>query len=112
MKTPSEPTATGVLALVTAKPGVTREQVMKFMPAEIRATVRLYLDGTIRQWYSRGDGKGAVFLLDCKGEDEAHAVLDGLPLAAENLVDHQVIPVGPLMPLGALLGEARQPPIK
>src|SRR5207245_6311002 len=89
MKTANEHKTAGVLVLVTAKPGVTREQVMKFMPSEIRATVRLYLDGTIRQWYSRGDGKGVVFILDCKDTDEAHAVTDGLPLSAENLVDHQ-----------------------
>jgi len=108
MKTANEPKTTGVLVLITAKPGVTREQVMKFMPAEIRATVRLYLDGTIRQWYSRGDGKGAVFVLDCKDADEAHAVIDGLPLSAENLMDHQFISIGPLMPLGALLAGAPQ----
>ena len=81
---------------------------MKFMPAEIRATVRLHLDGTIRQWYSRGDGKGVVFILDSKDADEAHAVMDGLPLSAENLMDHQFIPIGPLMPLGLLAG-APQP---
>jgi hypothetical protein len=39
----STSTTTGVFALLKAKPGVTREQVMHFMPAEIRATVRLYL---------------------------------------------------------------------
>jgi hypothetical protein len=94
---------TGVLVLLTAKPGVTREQVMKFMPAEIRATVRLYLDGKIRQWYSRGDGKGVVFILDCKDAAEAHSLIDGLPLSGENLMDHEFIPIGPLMPLGALL---------
>jgi hypothetical protein len=109
MKTANELKTTGVLVLVTAKPGVTREQVMKFMPAEIRATVRLYLDGTIRQWYARGDGKGVVFILDCKDADEAHAVMDGLPLSAENLMDHQFIPIGPLMPLGALLAGAPHP---
>jgi hypothetical protein len=108
MKTANEPKTTGVLALVTAKPGVTREQVMKFIPAEIRATVRLYLDGRIRQWYSRGDGKGVVFILDCKDADEAHAVMDGLPLSAENLMDHQFVPIGPLMPLGALLAGVPQ----
>ena len=105
-----EPKTTGVLVLITAKPGVTREQVMKFMPAEIRATVRLYLDGTIRQWYSRGDGKGVVLILDCKDAAEAHALIDGLPLSAENLMDHEFIPIGPLMPLAALLGGA--PPQK
>lgn len=103
-----EPKTTGVLVLLTAKPGVTRDQIMKIMPAEIRATVRLYLDGTIRQWYSRGDGKGVVLILDCKGVPEAHAVIDGLPLSSENLMDHEFISIGPLMPLGALVGSTPQ----
>ena len=94
---------TGVLVLMTAKPGVTREQVMKFIPSEIRATVRLYLDGKIRQWFSRSDNRGVVFLLDCKDTAEAHTLIDALPLSAENLLDHEFIPVGPLLPLGALL---------
>ena len=54
----SAPTATGVFALLKAKPGVTRERVMAIMPAEIRATVQLYLDGKIREWYSRRQGRG------------------------------------------------------
>jgi hypothetical protein len=54
----SAPTATGVFALLKAKPGLTRERVMAIMPAEIRATVQLYLDGKIREWYSREDGRG------------------------------------------------------
>ena len=45
--------------------------------------MRLYLNGPIRQWYSRGDSKGVVFMLDCKDVAEAHAVMDGLPLSAE-----------------------------
>jgi hypothetical protein len=49
---------------------------MKVMPAEIRATVKLYLDGKIRQWYSRGDGRGVVHFLDVKSVEEAHAVMD------------------------------------
>src|SRR5579859_2862291 len=93
---------TGVLVLLTAKPGVTREQVMKLMPAEIRATVRLYLEGKVQQWYARGDGKGAVFILDCKDVAEAEALITGLPLTGENLMDHEFIPVGPLKPLGLL----------
>ncbi len=102
------PKTTGVLVLLTAKSGVTREQVMKIMPAEIRATVQLYLDGRIQQWYSRGDGKGVVLILDCKDAAEAHAMMDGLPLSKENLMDHEFIPIGPLMPLGALLVGASQ----
>jgi hypothetical protein len=98
------PRVTEVLVIQTAKRGVTAEQVMAVMPSEIRATVRLYLDGTIRQWYSRGDGKGVVFLVDAKTEDQARAIMDTLPLAKEQLMDHQYVPVGPLMPLRALLG--------
>ena len=94
---------TGVFALLTAKPGVKREEVMAVMPAEIRATVRLYLAGKIREWYARGDGRGAILLLDVKDVGEAHSMMDGLPLARANLLDHEFIPVGPLMPLGLLM---------
>ena len=104
------PKTTEVMVILTAKQGVTRQQIMNVMPAEIRATVKLYLDGKIRQWYSRGDGKGVVFLIDAKTTDEAHALMDSMPLAKENLMDHEYIPVGPLMPLTALIGDgpARQ----
>ena len=100
---PPKNVTTGVLVLLTAKPGVTRDQIRKFMPAEIRATVRLYLDGAIQQWYARGDGRGAVFILNCKDVSEAEAVIDRLPLSGEHLLDHQFIPIGPLAPLGALV---------
>ena len=102
------PKTTEVLVIETPKKGVTPQQIMAVIPAEIRATVKLYLDGKIRQWYSRGDGKGVVFLVDAKTEDEARALMETLPLAKENLMDHQYIPVGPLMPLRALMGAMAQ----
>ena len=97
------PKTTEVMVIVTAKQGVTRQQIMDVMPAEIRATVKLYLDGQIRQWYSRGDGRGVVLFLDVKTVDEAHAVMETLPLAKENLIDHEYVPVGPLIPLAGLI---------
>jgi hypothetical protein len=75
---------------------------MAVIPEEIRATVKLYLDGKIREWYSRGDGKGVVFLIEAKTENEARDIVEALPLAKEQLMDQQYIPVGPLMPLRAL----------
>ena len=101
--TPPQPKITGVLTILTPKAGVTVEQVMKLMPAEIRATVPLYLEGKIQQWFTRGDSKGVIFILNCKDVDEARALVGSLPLAKENLVDEQFIPVGPLLPLGILL---------
>ncbi len=102
------PKTTEVLVIQTPKQGVTAQQILAVIPAEIRATVKLYLDGKIRQWYSRGDGKGVIFLVDAKTEDEARAVMETLPLAKEQLMDHQYIPVGPLMPLRALIGPGAQ----
>jgi hypothetical protein len=102
------PKTTAVLVIQTAKQGVRPEQIMAVIPAEIRATVKLYFEGKIRQWYSRGDGKGVVFLVDAKTEDEARAIMETLPLAKEQLLDDQYIPVGPLMPLRALLGPGAQ----
>jgi hypothetical protein len=96
------PKTTAVLVIQTPKQGVTVQQVIAVIPEEIQATVRLYLDGKIRQWYSRGDGKGVVFLIDAKTEDEARSLMETLPLAKEHLMDHEYIPVGPLMPLRAL----------
>jgi hypothetical protein len=98
------PKTTEVMVILTAKPGVTRQQIMNVMPAEIRATVKLYLDGKIRQWYSRGDSRGVILFLDVKTVDEAHAIMDTLPLSKEDLMDHEYIPVGPLLPLAGLIG--------
>ena len=92
----STSTATGVLALLKAKPGVTRERVMAIMPAEIRATVQPYLE----------DGRGAIFLLNAKDIAEASSIMESLPLAKEDILDHEYIPVGPLVPLRLLLGNA------
>ena len=102
------PKATEVLVIQTPRQGVTAQQIMAIIPSEIRATVKLYLDGKIRQWYSRGDGKGIIFLVDAKTEDEARAIMETLPLAKEQLMDHEYIPVGPLMPLRALMGPGGQ----
>lgn len=106
---PPRPKTTAVLVILTAKQGVTPQQVMKVMPAEIRATVELYLNGRISQWFSRGDGRGVLFLLDAKDVAEAQALMEGLPLHKENLVDYEYIPVGPLMPLRFLMaGEEKK----
>jgi hypothetical protein len=96
------PKTTAVLVILSPRLGVTPQQIMAVIPEEIQATVKLYLDGKIREWYSRGDGKGVIFLVDVKTEDEARAIMETLPLAKQQLMDHQYIPVGPLMPLKAL----------
>jgi hypothetical protein len=102
------PKTTEVLVIQTPRQGVTVGQIMDVIPEEIRATVKLYLDGKIRERFSRGDGKGVIFLVEAKSEDEARAIMETLPLAKEQLMDHQYIPVGPLTPLRALIGPGAQ----
>ena len=102
------PKTTAVLVNLTPREGVTPAQIMAVIPDEIRATVNLYLEGRIREWYSRADGKGVIFLVDAKNEDDARAIMEVLPLAKEGLMDHEYIPVGPLMPLRALVGPQEQ----
>lgn len=99
--TPSK--TTEVMVMLTVKPGVAREQIAKVLPDEVRATVRLYLDGRIRQWYSRSDGQGVVFILDCKDVAEASAVMEQLPLAKQKLADYEFTPLSSLAPLSVLL---------
>lgn len=108
-QTPSQPKVTRVLATLTLKPGVTRESIMPVMQKEVRETVGLYLDGKIEQWYSRGDGKGVVFLLDCKTVDEAKEILEALPLVKGNFASFEYMALGPLMPLRLLAAPA--PPV-
>ena len=105
--TPPQPKITGVLTILTPKSGATVEKIMQIMPAEIRATVPLYLQGKIQQWFTRGDGRGVIFLLNCTDVAEARTLIGSLPLSKENLVDEQFIPVGPLLPLGMLLRDGQ-----
>ena len=99
----ASPTTTGVMVIITVKAGVTREQVMAVMPAEIRQTVQLYLNGKIREWYSRGDGRGVVLLLETRDIAEARTIMESLPLGKQDLMDHEYIAVGPLLPLRLLM---------
>ena len=105
---PAPPKTTDVLVVMTVKAGVPREELAKVLPSEVRATVRLYLDGKLRQWFQRSDGKGVVFILPTTTVADAQAIMESLPLARANLVDHEYVALSPLGPLAALLGPASE----
>ena len=75
------------------------------MPAEARDTMRLMLAGKIDQWFAKTDGSGAVFLMNVTDPADAHRLLEKLPLGQAGMMTFELIPVGPLWPLGLLLGE-------
>jgi hypothetical protein len=82
---------------------VTPEQRQQIMPKEVPATLKLYLDGIIEQHWSRTDRPGVVFLLNVENRDKAEATLGALPLVTEGFAQYEILPVGPLMPLGTLI---------
>ena len=96
---------TRVLAIGTWTAKATPETIPPIMPSEARDTMRLLLAGKIDQWFAKIDGSGAVFLMNVTDPAEAHALLEKLPLGHANMMSFQLIPVGPLWPLGLLLGE-------
>jgi len=96
---------TRVLAIGTWTAKATPETRPPIMPFEARDTMRLMLAGKIDQWFAKIDGSGAVFLMNVTDPAEAHALLEKLPLGQADMMTFQLIPVGPLWPLGLLLGE-------
>lgn len=91
-----------ILAIGTLKT-LTDEQKTRIFPNEVPATLKLYLSGKIEQFWLRDGMKGAVFLLDVASEEEGSALLGELPFTKEGLHDFELLPVGPLLPLGFLI---------
>jgi hypothetical protein len=78
-------------------------QLRQALKPEVTATVKLYLDGKITQWWLRRDKPGVVFVMQCRSMEEARSLLAELPLVKDKLLSFDLIPVGPLTPLGVLL---------
>jgi hypothetical protein len=96
---------TKVLAVGSWTAKATPEKRAAIMPAEARDTMRLELAGKFDQWFAKSDGSGAVFLMNVKDPAEAHELLEKLPLGQAEMMTFELIPVGPLWPLGLMLRE-------
>lgn len=99
---PAVPT-TRVLAIGHIVAGTDRGKVMPVMQQEVRDTVKLYLAGKIDQWYARRDTNGVVLILNVTTVEEAHTMLEKLPLGEGKMMEFELIPLGPLSPLGLLV---------
>ena len=96
--------ATRILAIGTLQPDTDLAKVRALLPAEVRETVKLYLDGKIDQWFSLKDRNGVVFILNLTDTDAAIAMLEKLPLGQAHLMHFELIRLGPLSPLRQLPG--------
>src|SRR5215470_6291088 len=101
--TPATQPTTKILAIGTFAPGTNMQLVERTLPAEMRATAELYLEGKIDQWYSLENRPGVVFILNVTDIGAAQAMLEALPLGKAHLMTFELYPVGPLNPLRQLL---------
>jgi hypothetical protein len=95
---------TKILAVGRWTPKATADGIRPVLPAEVRDTVRLYLDGVIDQWFIQQDNSGVVFLLNVTDTDKARALLEKLPLGQAGLMEFQLTQLGPVSPLASLIG--------
>lgn len=92
-----------VFAIGSGVRPMTDEQRKEIMPKEVPDTLKLYLDGKIEQFWFRDDKPGVVFLMNVESVEQAKATVNALPLAARGHLAFEMIPVGPLKPLGLLI---------
>jgi len=102
---PAPVPTTHILAMGSMTSPLSPDEMKELMPREVRATVALYLDGKIEQWWVRQDVPGVVFLLNVSTSEEASAILEKLPLGVAGKMKFQLTPVGPLRPLRILMRE-------
>jgi len=101
---------TRILAIGTVNPGVDPAAVRSILPSEVRETVKLYLDGTIDQWFSLQGRNGVAFILNVTDPAAARDMLEKLPLGRAHLMSFELISLSPLNPLRQLLGITPTPP--
>ncbi|HEX7664655.1 MAG TPA: hypothetical protein VF407_09095 [Polyangiaceae bacterium] len=92
-----------VMAIASIVKPLTPEQRPEIMGREVPATLALVLEGTIEQFWSRQDVPGVVFLLNVDSVEHAKSKVESLPLTAGGWAKYELVPVGPLAPLGLLL---------
>ncbi|HEY2850086.1 MAG TPA: hypothetical protein VGI97_09425 [Gemmatimonadaceae bacterium] len=95
---------TAVMAVLTVRLDADQSERVKIMPEEVRATVKLYLEGKIQQWYGKADGHGVMFILNCSSVAEAKAITDQLPLVKGRFASFEFTALTPLTPLRVLMG--------
>ncbi len=85
-----------ILVLAKRHTDVSLDQMRPHFKAEVEAVWRLYSQGIIREFYTRGDSGGpAILTVESPSVEEAQQVLAGLPLVEKNFLDLDLIPLAP-----------------
>jgi hypothetical protein len=57
----------------------------------------------MEQFWLRDNQEGVIFLMTVDSVTEADGLLNALPLGQANLLTFDLMPIGPLLPLGMLI---------
>jgi hypothetical protein len=91
-----------VMAIASASAALTPDLIQQHLPNEVPATLKLYLDGKVEQFWFR-EKAGPIFLMNVESLDDAQATLNKLPFVADKLMTYELLPIGPLKPLATLI---------
>lgn len=91
-----------ILAIDKILPGFTQEKLKFYLKEEVIRAWELYKSGIVRELYFRTDRDGAVIIMECADLEEAKKILNDLPIVKAGLVDFELIPLGPFLPLEVL----------
>ncbi|WP_446744781.1 hypothetical protein [Silvibacterium acidisoli] len=81
-----------VFAIASTKPTLTPDKLKEHMPAEVPATLKRYLNGTVERLWFR-EGSGPVFLMNVESVEATNESLATLPLVANGLMSYEVFPL-------------------
>jgi len=76
-----------ILAIDRMKKEVSDAELNQHLPEELMATIKLYLEEKIRNFYFRKDRPGVIFFMETESLEEAKATLDKLPMVKEGILD-------------------------
>jgi hypothetical protein len=94
-----------ILAIAKILPDAPPGKIQQQLKVETAKAWELYMAGVFREMYIRTDFPSAVLMLECANVDAAHEALADLPMVEENLIDFDLIPLGPFNCLPLLFAD-------
>ena len=94
-----------ILAIDKVLPEATPDKVKDTFMKEVNHTVKMYLADVVREMYFRQDRSGTILVLEAPSMEDARSLIDRMPMVQAGLIDFELIPLGPFVPLALLLDE-------
>jgi len=92
-----------ILVLPRRREGIALETMQPHFVAEIQKIWDLYVQGVVREIYTRADQPGAAILaVEAPNVEDARKALAKLPLVEMNMLDLDFIPLAPFTNLSRL----------